>query len=439
MARLTTVLRTWPGRGLLVCIALVTAALAVPVLFGWHVHANAFAPLTAHWRPRFGPGTLPAAAIGVAVWRYGADLACRLPWSRLLATAFAVGLAWLISLAAVDGRSGLGAILQDPDEYLRVARRVTDVPALLQHFATRIPATAAHPWPTHIAGHPPGALLVFVLLARIGLGGALAAGLTVCVIAATTPPAVLATLRRLGADRSARRVAPLLVVGPAAIWSAVSADAIFTAVAAWGLFALAAASTARRPAGWALLSGVLLASCAYLSYGLVLIGVLALGVLVVARRWHALPGAAVGGAAVVAVFTASGFRWWDAVPLLHARYYAGIARVRPAGYWLWGDLAALTLCAGLALGPSAGAALRAAVVRGVAARPVAVLTTSALAGIVLADVSLLSKAEVERIWLPFVPWLLLGAALLPPRTRHILLGAQVGLALVLQTVLVTRW
>ena len=30
----------------------------------------------------------------------------------------------------------------------------------------------------------------------------------------------------------------------------------------------------------------------------------------------------------------------------------------------------------------------------------------------------MSKAEVERIWLPFVPWLLLSVALLPERWRR---------------------
>jgi hypothetical protein len=249
-------------------------------------------------------------------------------------------------------------------------------------------------------------------------------------------------VRRLGAESAARRIAPILTVGPAAIWSAVSADAVFAAVAAWGLFALAAASRPRPRPAWAVLAGLLLASCAYLSYGLALIAVLALGVVVAAREWRALPVALMGAVTLVAAFTAFGFRWWGALPLLHARYYAGIARIRPASYWLWGDLGALTLSAGFALGASAGAALRRlrTVHRSTAAtRPVVVFTLAALACIVLADVSLLSKAEVERIWLPFVPWLLLGAALVPARPRRRLFATQIALALVLQTLLFTRW
>ncbi len=97
----------------------------------------------------------------------------------------------------------------------------------------------------HIAGHPPGALVFFVALTRIGLGSGLAAGFAVTVIAATTAVAVLMTVRELGAESMARRAAPFLVLGPAAIWQAVSADAMFAAVAAWGLTALAFAATRR--------------------------------------------------------------------------------------------------------------------------------------------------------------------------------------------------
>jgi hypothetical protein len=43
------------------------------------------------------------------------------------------------------------------------------------------------------------------------------------------------------------------------------------------------------------------------------------------------------------------------------------------------------------------------------------LAAMAIAAIVLADLSGMSKAEVERIWLPFVVWLAVPCALLPRR------------------------
>jgi hypothetical protein len=51
----------------------------------------------------------------------------------------------------------------------------------------------------------------------------------------------------------------------------------------------------------------------------------------------------------------------------------------------------------------------------------------------------MSKGEVERIWLPFVHWLLLSTALLPERWRQSGLALQVGVALALQHLLYTSW
>ena len=57
----------------------------------------------------------------------------------------------------------------------------------------------------------------------------------------------------------------------------------------------------------------------------------------------------------------------------------------------------------------------------------------------LADLSRMSKAEVERIWLPFVPWLLVSTALLPERWRRWGVAVQVVSALLVQQLLYTSW
>jgi methylthioxylose transferase len=51
----------------------------------------------------------------------------------------------------------------------------------------------------------------------------------------------------------------------------------------------------------------------------------------------------------------------------------------------------------------------------------------------------MSKAEVERIWLPFVPWLLLATVCLPARWQRPALAAQVVTALLVQHLVVTNW
>lgn len=127
--------------------------------------------------------------------------------------------------------------------------------------------------------------------------------------------------------------------------------------------------------------------------------------------------------------------------MLHERYWDGLASLRPASYWLWGNLAALAFCAGPLLGAalaSAGPHLVAAV-RRPSQHVVGVLVVAAVLTVVAADVSLMSKAEVERIWLPFVPWLLLSTVFLPERWRRPGLVLQIGMTLALQHLLWTDW
>ena len=59
--------------------------------------------------------------------------------------------------------------------------------------------------------------------------------------------------------------------------------------------------------------------------------------------------------------------------------------------------------------------------------------------IAAADASGMSKAEVERIWLPFMPWLLVSCALLPDRWRRPGLAVQLVAALLVQQLLFTSW
>jgi hypothetical protein len=439
-------------------VLLVLLAAALPAVLGVDVKAGTAPPLLADWRPRLGPGTLPAALLAALactpVLHRAAD---RLAWPALLAAAWLVGVGWLLSLALVDGVAGVAGPLDQGREYLPTARSVGDVPAALRGFVDRIPFDHPDHWAVHVAGHPPGALLLFVGLARLGLGTGLEAGLWVVGVAATTPLAVAVALRAVGDERVARTALPFLVMGPAALWQGVSADAAFAAVAAWAAAGLALAVTARAlhgRVGWAALSGLLLAACVFLSYGLVLLALLAGGVLLAARRWRPLPvvvpvGLA-AGLGVVAVFAGLGFAWWEAFPVLRERYWAGIASQRPEAYWLWGNIAALVLCAGPAVAASVPAALSAyrqprrpaglgRLLPPADGGAVPVLVTSAVAMVVVADLSLMSKAEVERIWLPFVPWLVLAVAALPPGWRRGALAAQAGSALALQHLLWTPW
>ncbi len=430
-----------PWVGLLATLALVAASIVVPVLTGWDTATrrddqDQLPPLHGYWDPGWGRGTAPALVIALLTWWLATEWAQRLPWRRLLLASYVVGLAWLLALAYVDGAEGIERSLGNPYEYLRTAREIDDVGAMLGGFVDRIPYAADDNWPTHVAGHPPGALLFFVGLVRLGLGGDLAAGLAVTALAASTACAVLVALRALGAEEAARAAAPFLVLTPAAVFMAVSADAMFAAVAAWGLAALAFAATAAtrwHVGAWSVVAGLLLGYCVLLSYGLPLLGLLALAVLWCARSWTPLPIAVLAALAVVVAFAVAGFSWWEAFPVLRERYYDGVASDRPMTYWWWGNLGALALCAG----PLVGAGL--AMLRRGSDRTVLLLVSAAALALAVADLSGMSRSEVERIWLPFVPWLTVSVALLPERWRRWGLGLQVGGALAVQHLLYTSW
>lgn len=431
---------TGAGWGLAVAIALVVLSIAVPAVTGWYVHVHSFPPLHAEWMPRVGAGTVPAVLLAAVFALRGVDLADRLPWHVLLVAVFVAGLAWMLALAYVDGRAGIGAVLDEQYEYMRTARGTTDLHATLLEYVSRIRQTAPDYWPVHIGGHPPGALLFFVTLVRLGLGTGYQAGLVVTVFAASTAPGVMVTVRTLGSERMARRAAPFLALGPAAIWQSVSADAMFAAVAAWGIACLAVAAT-RRSVLFSVLAGLLLGYAVMLSYGLPLLGVLAIAVLVTARSWRPLPYAVLAALAVVLAFAAAGFSYLEALPAIHDRYWDAIGGRRPESYWLWGNLGALALSAGPMAGAGVGhlAAGFFGLLRDPRQRVVAWLAAAGVAMVVLADLSLMSKAEVERIWLPFVPWLLLSCALLTERWRRRGLVLQLAVALVVQHLLFTGW
>lgn len=424
---------------------LVAAAAVVGVRLlerGVPLHVDA-PPLGAQWLPHVGPGTVPAVLVALLVILRGPELAARLPWRPLLGVSAVTALAWTMSLALVDGwQRGVADRLTTDTEYLHDVPRVNDVGAMLRIFAERIPGLQPESWTTHVAGHPPGALLVFVGLDRLGLPGGVPAAL-LCVLAGSTAGvAVAVTLRSLGAEATARAALPFAVLFPGAVWVGVSADGLFAGVLAWGVALLALGAARPRldvPAVAASLAGgLVLGASLYLSYGLVLAGLLPLAVAITARRVAPLLVAGVGVVAVVAAFAAAGFWWFDGYQQVVSRYYepGEYGLERPYSYWVWADLA----CLAVVLGPAGVAGLRRVFAPGRGQpRVLVALCAAAALAVLAADLSGLSKAEVERIWLPFAVWLVAAAALLPARQVRWWLGAQAVVALAVNHLLLTTW
>ncbi|MCI3274872.1 hypothetical protein [Streptomyces cylindrosporus] len=420
---------------------------ATAALVGRHIQDTehtlfvAWPPLFATWGPHLGPGTPAALLVAAAVVAYGPVLAARLPWRALLATVWATATAWIVSLALVDGwHLGIANRLATRYEYLQVIDRFHDIPGTLRDFTHHILLGSPDHWPAHVAGHPPAATLTFVLLDRAGLRGGGWAGMWCIVVGATAGVAVLVAVRAFAGEGLARRAAPFLVLTPAAVWLGTSADAYFAAVAAWAVALLALAVTGRS-LWWAAGSGLLFGLTCYLSYGLTLFALIGAAVLLLGRgrvreRPLLLVPLVAGLAVVPTAFTLAGFDWWEAYRLLVTRYDQGAGGIRPYGYWVWANLACTVLITGLA---TAAGLRRTAVtlVRRDDGTRLAVLVTAALLALLAADLSGMSKAETERIWLPFAMWLLPSCAFL---TRpRMWLAAQAVLALLLNHLLHTGW
>lgn len=430
--------------------------MAVSMAVGWVIQSGDgslqvhWPPLLASWDPHTGPGTPLAVALAVTVVAYGPRLAARLPWRRLLLTCWAGSVAWILSLALVEGwYRGVERRLTTKHEYLRVIDRFDDIGAALRGFTDHIVIGPPGNWPAHVAGHPPGATLTFVGLDRAGLGGGAWAGLWCIVVGGSAAVAVLITLRALTDEHLARRAAPFLVLAPFAVWTGTSADGYFMAVAAWSvaLLALASTRTGRAGAAAALGSGLLFGLTCYLSYGLTLIGLLLLAVLVLARTVRPIGPLVLGALVAPVAFTLAGFDWWEGYRQLVERYYQGAGGVRPYSYWVWANLACATLAAGFAAVaglrrtatalPGALLGLRSGTTT--AAQRSAVLVLAALVTLLVADLSGMSKAETERIWQPFMLWLLPAAAALPTADRRGWLTAQAVVALLINHLLWTGW
>jgi methylthioxylose transferase len=437
-------------------VALVIAAFVVPHLSLGIVtplshstpqarHAVAeTAPIFGWWDAHVGWGSIAALAIGIGAVLWGPSIARRLSWRMLTLATWATSCAWAFALAMVDGwQLGFAGRLVAQHEYVRQVPTITDIPQMMRTFSSRILDYQPHSWITHVSGHPPGALLTFVWLDRIGLGGGAWAGAFCLLVGSSAATAVIVAVRAVSDESIARMAAPFVAVAPTAIWIAVSADAYFAGVAAWGiaLLALAAGRTVRWPIPVAVGAGLLLGWAVFLNYGLMLMGLPALAVLIAVRnRRSALAASAaaiVAAVAVVVVFAAAGFWWFDGYTLVQQRYWQGIAKSRPFQYWGWANLASVACAIGVGSVAGLGAVFDVAAIRRRSGLPLLVLAV--LAAILFADLSMLSKAETERIWLPFTIWMTAAPALLPRSSQRWWLAANVVGALAVNHFILTNW
>jgi hypothetical protein len=365
-----------------------------------------------------------------------------LRFRALLVVSWVAAAAWTTSVAATDGLSAIPAPMRRANEYRAALPALDHGPAhFLRTYTSALPG-----YPTQVKGHPPLPVLVLWAWEKVGFHGPGWSAALVIAVGTSSVVAVAITVKALTDADQARRLLPFLVLAPATAWLATSMDAFFVGVAAWAVtLATLAAGQARRSSALAfgIAAGLLLGCLPYLSYGLLPFAVIAAVAFVSARRLAhragnlppahpaiSLAATIASAAGVAAIFTVAGFWWPAGVRATHQLYlHTYGSGTRPYNYFLLGNLAV----AALMIGPAVTVALTR---RGRPKLLTAVLAATLLA-VIVSDISGYTRGEVERIWLPYAPWLLVAAANLVPRRG--ILAAQILTALAVQSLVLSPW
>ncbi len=340
--------------------------------------------------------------VGLAIVTVAPILFARLTWRWVPPIAGSLSVAWGLALQRIDG-TALVEPLTTKYDYLAGVRDVGTPLAYLRHFTEQL-----HRYPTHVKAHPPGMVMLLWVLDRCGLSGA--RPLLVLVLAAWTLAvgAVLVALRAVAGERAARRAVLPVALAPALLWVVTASDAVFAGVTAAAIalvtVALMEGSPGRARGDRLAFSGGALFGVALLfTYGAVpLLAVPGL-VALRARRLRPLLVAALGAVVVLGLAASVGFWWFAGLAATRVEYDIGISRIRPYWYFLFANLAAFAVTCG----PAASAGLASMARRSLDA---GLLCLGGIVAVIATDLSGLSKGEVERIWLLFVPWVVSGVA-----------------------------
>ena len=237
--------------------------------------------------------------------------------------------------------------------------------------------------------------------------------------------------RSLGGEQRGRIAGVLTAFSPSMLlFGVTSADYAFATLG------LVVACLLARPGVAPLVAGSIAAAFASF-FSWLLLAVPVWSAVVALRRSGWRRAAAVAAAASAAVVTfnallalAYGYDPFSALRATETVYQHGVAATRPYSFWLFGSPTAWAVMLGL---PLTWLALRSLSVGEPAAVALwALVLVSSLLGF--------TKAETERIWLPFVPLASVAAAAATPSWRlRPLLGALAGQALVIELLCFTVW
>jgi hypothetical protein len=359
-------------------------------------------------------------------------LSQQITWRPLVALVAVAAAVWSLTLQFVDvswrGLQAYGAHINVVDERGGPAAFVR----------TYVEFQAAADVPVHLRSHPPGLVLWLWASDQIGLSGKGYESMLALAGVAVSVVAVLVITRSVAGERFARHAAPFVVLAPAALWHS-NADVVFGGVALTGVAMIAVAAGKPAAITWrntgsllAVAGGAVFGLALLLSYSAALLAIPIAVITLWRRAWTTLATSTVSGLVVVLLPLLAGFWWLDGLIAISDQYEAGVASVRPYTYFVIANVAVLVL----ALGPATIAGLvqlrdwRAWLVVG-----------SGIAAVVAADISGMTKAEVERIWQPLIPLILVAGAAVGYRLglARWWLGAQLTVTMAIQAVLRTPW
>jgi hypothetical protein len=241
-------------------------------------------------------------------------------------------------------------------------------------------------------------VLLLWLLGKLGVHRPEVIGILLTLLGCAYVPLLAVAVRSLCHETAARRLMPVLVLAPYAVWLAVSMDAVVLLLAAGFVTLGVVGSEPGRSPLWALGSGLVLGCDALLNYAVAWLGVSVIAVYFVRRR--PLLNAVTGASALVPLAAAwlAGFTWTSGLSAAQADFSL---RVGPhKSWWLWAALDLVVLL--IACGPTI---IRAA--RRVQLTPGWPFVVGAALAVGFAILSGLSRGEVERSWLAFYPFLLI--------------------------------
>ncbi len=433
--------------------AVLLATLALSQVLPWAQRAfgSNVPPLFAKVHPSIGPWLPLALVAGALAWlviRRAADA----PIGAFLGTAVLAGWATAVALAAQA--HGLADVTEPFRRPLDYWANVPLVQALgprtfAARFAELVPQLSLH-----ARTHPPGGVLFLWAVSRATGESVTAASLVVSFVGALGAVPTYWLARAVYDDRAARAAAALFALSPGVLlFSATSTDAVFMTVVACALAAMVRAS---KSGGWAVAAGALTALALCFTFGALALGLVALGVGVLAiRDGQGVRGqpkrVLARGVLVLAGFGIALLGVWlltglDLVAAFRANLSAHLrdpSRARPYAYWLFADVPAFLIAVGLGQSALLVSQTRACWRAGrLGLESVLWATLAVLA------VSGLFRGETDHIWLFLVPLAVApaGAALAardPDASLRTILAAPLGASLaqatVTQVLLTTYW